>query len=196
MIYGKTTKDTAKGLYRVRRRFPITLSYFAYEDGAPVLDSLLPKNIVDNNGDVIVSAEDILGNKISLSPTMPITAAEVVRDILYAIMYDESSERSLFFEDPLNLTDVPLIPIMITGLSLLDTVTDILARTYGHDERKLETFLSFFSNEMTRNEYNLFRFNQVFEIDADREIFVLSSRGTPREYRYDLGLVMSRIVIK
>ena len=196
MIFGKTDKDFAKGIYICTRRFPIATNYYAYEDASPVLDVLQATNIVDNNGDIIVTAEEINAGRIGLAPFASITAAEVVRDILYAIMYDESTERSLYYEDPLNLSDIPLIPIYTSGISLVDTVVDILSNAYGNNESKIEVFLSFFSNEMNKNEYNLFKFNQVFEVDADREIFVLSPRGTPKEYRYELGLINNRIMIR
>jgi len=196
MIFGKTDKDFAKGLYVSTRRFPITTTHYTYEDASPVLDVLQPINIVDENRDIIVTAEEINTGRIGLSPFTSITAAEVVRDILYAIMYNESDERSLYYEDPLNLSDTPLIPIYAPGISLVDTVIDILSNVYDNDSGKIEAFLSFFSNEMTKNEYNLFKFNQVFEIDADREIFVLSPRGTPKEYRYELGLINNRIRVR
>jgi len=195
MIYGTQEEDFTKSLYRAGYRYPITDFSFRYINGEPVLDTLLPLDIVSADSDIIATADEISNGIVKMTPFYTKVAPSVVRDILYTIMYFSSPDRSLFFNDPLGISDYPLIPHFCTGNSLTESIVDILNITYGENHEKSETFLSFFSSEMTKRSYEMFNTNQVYSIDIERNIFILTPKGTPREFRYDLGLIQNRINI-
>ena len=190
---GKTKADMETGIYRTNSRVKeYSLADLMYIDGRQVTPDLSPEDIYLLDGITLaVSKQDIAMGKIVTTPTMPITPARLLEDILYAYQYFNSSYKEVYFNDSLSLSDYPLIPIRITDTTLEGQIYSLIREYYPDaTDDEIDTIQVALLNYNLPKKLSSFLKNElVFTVDSTKEYFDLIQLGHPYAIRYEYGLL-------
>jgi len=124
-----------QGLYTVSRRYKLEFSkYLLYENNNIVdINNLLPQDIKDDSGQLIVTKDQILGGHVRNTPMYPVLPAKIMAYYVDIYQRDMSRDKNLYYGDELFLDNTQLIsvdisttPLEMLGLMLPYVPEDVL----------------------------------------------------------------------
>jgi len=182
----KYTYNKNNGLYHVEKRYPITTPHFTHFDNVPITNPLQPYQIVDSDG-VEVNANDISRGLIRHEQTKPNYHSETLEMLMYAVMYSNSKEPELYYNDPVFKSETFLIKYVFSTTEMDELIHTILSLRYPTvDDDHIETFSIAFYMHLSSGHMTMLENNIVYDISTDYDTYTLTPQGTPMEFRYYL----------